>query len=63
MIELGHFGTAGLVLFLIILVIMELFFCVISGFIASVLGFSGILWWILGAGLFIILNCIFVSVN
>ena len=62
-INFSNFGSFGVVLFFMIVLIMELFFGVIGIILANFIGINGILWWIVVFGIVIILNAIFVDIR
>lgn len=52
-------GVIGLILLIIFVIIIEIIAIIlIAGAIASFFGFSGLLWWIVAIGLFLIINAI-----
>lgn len=60
MINLGKYGTVGVILFYIILLIFECLFCVIGYSVANHFHLTGFVWWIVAIAIFLILNMIFI---
>lgn len=54
LVELGIVGIIALVIFILFIEIFAIL--LIASAIASFFGFSGILWWIVVIGLFVIIN-------